>query len=97
MRRHGSKTISELRVISLLKLVTTHSSPLPNPKPQLNWLIALIGLTTLLVHASENRDAGPDLFSDVAEAVGIDFVHFNGMSGEYYFCEMMGPGGALFD
>ncbi len=97
MRRQGSKTISELRAISLLKLITTGNLSLPHPKLQLNWLIVVIGITTLSVHASENRDAGPDLFSDVAEAVGIDFVHFNGMSGEYYFCEMMGPGGALFD
>ena len=36
-------------------------------------------------------------FTDRAEAVGIDFVHFNGMSGEFYISEMMGAGGALFD
>ncbi len=34
---------------------------------------------------------------DVTEAVGLDFVHLNGMTGEYYFCEITGPGGALFD
>ena len=27
----------------------------------------------------------------------MDFVHFNGMSGELYFVEMVGHGGALFD
>ena len=36
-------------------------------------------------------------FTDRAEAVGIDFVHFNGMSGEFHISEMMGSGGALFD
>ena len=36
-------------------------------------------------------------FLDVTEAVGLDFTHFNGMSGEYYYSEMMGSGGALFD
>ena len=43
--------------------------------------------------------AGPEseVFTDVAAASGIDFVHFNGMSGEHYFAEMMGGGGALFD
>ena len=50
-----------------------------------------------MLQASGNRDVGTDLFSDVGRELGIDFVHFNGMSGEYYFCEMMGPGGALFD
>lgn len=31
------------------------------------------------------------------EAVGIDFVQFNGMSAEHYFCEMAGSGVAMFD
>jgi hypothetical protein len=38
-----------------------------------------------------------ELFVERAEAVGLDFVHFNGMSGEYYFCENVGPGAALLD
>ncbi|MEM7582945.1 MAG: CRTAC1 family protein [Acidobacteriota bacterium] len=40
---------------------------------------------------------GEALFEDVAKQVGIDFVHFNGMSGEFYFPEMTGQGGALLD
>ena len=36
-------------------------------------------------------------FTERAEAVGLDFVHFNGMSGEYYFEEMVGSGVALLD
>jgi hypothetical protein len=36
-------------------------------------------------------------FVDRAAAAGIDFVHFNGMSGRFYQPEMMGPGVALFD
>ena len=36
-------------------------------------------------------------FTDRAAAVGVDFVHFNGMSGEFYSAEIMGPGGALLD
>jgi hypothetical protein len=38
-----------------------------------------------------------ELFVDKAEELGIDFVHFNGMSGEYYFSEVVGSGGAMFD
>jgi hypothetical protein len=37
------------------------------------------------------------LFIERAEALGLDFVHFNGMAGKYYYPEMMGGGGALFD
>ena len=36
-------------------------------------------------------------FTDVAKSAGIDFVHFNGMSGSLYYPEIMGPGVALFD
>jgi enediyne biosynthesis protein E4 len=46
--------------------------------------------------------AGPDArdeewFVDRAAAAGIDFTHFNGMSGQFYQPEMMGPGVAMFD
>ncbi len=41
--------------------------------------------------------AGEAWFTDRAAAAGIDFVHFNGMSGEYYFNEVLGSGGALVD
>ena len=36
-------------------------------------------------------------FTDRAEAVGIDFVHVNGMSGEFYMSEILNPGAAMFD
>jgi len=38
-----------------------------------------------------------DWFVDRAAATGLDFVHFNGMSGALYYAEHMGPGVALFD
>jgi len=40
--------------------------------------------------------AGP-IFIDIAESSGLDFVHFNGMTGELFYNEMMGGGVALFD
>ncbi len=43
------------------------------------------------------RAAQAELFVDATAAAGLDFVHWNGMSGELYFCEMVGPGAALFD
>lgn len=36
-------------------------------------------------------------FTERAEETGLDFVHFNGMSGQFYQPEIMGPGVALFD
>ena len=53
-------------------------------------MIALLVLGTALAAAEAP-------FLDVTEATGLDFVHFNGMGGEYYFPEIMGSGGALLD
>ena len=36
-------------------------------------------------------------FTDRAEETGLDFVHFNGMSGKFYQPEIMAPGVAMFD
>jgi enediyne biosynthesis protein E4 len=36
-------------------------------------------------------------FSDVTAASGVSFTHVNGMSGEFYYPEIMPPGVALFD
>jgi hypothetical protein len=41
--------------------------------------------------------AGADWFVDRAVATGLDFTHFNGMSGAQYYAEHMGTGVALFD
>jgi len=38
-----------------------------------------------------------EIFSDRAAELGIDFVHFNGMTGRHYYPEMVGSGAALFD
>ena len=44
--------------------------------------------------ASENDDA---IFTDISRQSGLDFIHFNGMSGEFYFPEMTGQGCAFLD
>ena len=42
-------------------------------------------------------DIGPPLLVDATEALGLDFVHDPGASGELRFPEMMGAGVAIFD
>lgn len=37
------------------------------------------------------------IFVDVAPETGLDFRHWNGMTGEYFFIEMTGQGGAFLD
>ena len=49
--------------------------------------------SSLLIGAA----AAAEPFVEVGKASGIDFVHFNGMSGEMYFVEVVGSGAALFD
>ena len=36
-------------------------------------------------------------FVDRAHETGLDFVHVNGMSGKFYYAEIIAPGAALFD
>jgi hypothetical protein len=38
-----------------------------------------------------------DWFDEEARTAGLNFVHANGMSGRFYFHEMMGPGAAVLD
>ncbi|MGB5296808.1 MAG: CRTAC1 family protein [Thermoanaerobaculia bacterium] len=53
--------------------------------------LVAVTLMTLPVEAGEPR------FTEVSAEIGLDFVHFNGMSGELYFVEMMGQGLAVLD
>ncbi len=41
--------------------------------------------------------ASPAVFVDRAGEAGLDFVQFNGMSGEFFMAEVTGSGGALLD
>src|SRR2546425_4076196 len=47
--------------------------------------------------ASKSGAADVEWLTEQARASGLDFVHFNGMSGEFYYPEIMAPGVALFD
>lgn len=41
--------------------------------------------------------SGDEWFAERAKDTGLDFVHFNGMSGEVYYPEIMAPGVGLID
>ncbi len=58
------------------------------------------GAQTAAPSAAATSSASPapgEWFVDRARESGIDFVHFNGMSGKFYQPEIMAPGVALFD
>lgn len=41
--------------------------------------------------------AQTSVFKDVAQPAGLEFQHYNGMTGKFYLPEIMGSGAALFD
>jgi hypothetical protein len=54
---------------------------------------ALLMITTPTLAAA----ADATIFVDVTAEVGIEFVHFNGMTGKYFIPEVTGQGAALLD
>ncbi|MCP4661163.1 MAG: CRTAC1 family protein [bacterium] len=50
-----------------------------------------------LGEAAEGPAAAAAIFVDEAASSGLDFVHFNGMIGQFYYSEMMGSGVGLID
>jgi len=62
------------------------------------WLLLVALLLAAPLLAEEAEEAAPEpIFTEEAAAVGIDFVHWNGMTGRFYYPEVVGSGGALFD
>jgi len=69
------------------------------------WITAIILAAVLTLIGSQIQRSSPDnnsgrtqpVFSDRARELGIDFVHFNGMTGRHYYPEMVGSGAALLD
>jgi hypothetical protein len=58
-------------------------------------LLAACGPAAREQPSSAARSA--DWFSERAHDSGLDFIHFNGMSGEFYYPEIMAPGVGLID
>nr|VFK56875.1 MAG: Repeat domain-containing protein [Candidatus Kentron sp. TUN]VFK64289.1 MAG: Repeat domain-containing protein [Candidatus Kentron sp. TUN] len=81
------------RAIILLFLFFWIFSPVAAAKP-----IVPVSLSTDL-QASDLPWNGTQFatFSEISRESGLDFIHFSGISGEFYFSEILGSGGALFD
>ena len=59
------------------------------------WRLALVSL--FCACTPQDPPAPPVHFADAGAAAGIDFVHYNGFSGEYYYVETFGAGAAFLD
>ena len=66
------------------------------PRPVAVCALALALMAPAGCHSDAPARPEPP-FVERAAASGLRFVHFNGMTGEFYFAESVGPGGALFD
>jgi len=59
--------------------------------------LAVVGVAIAPAGVSGGRGADTVLFEDVSHTTGLDFWHFSGATGAYYFPEMAGSGAALLD
>ena len=73
-------------------MILTNRSPIP-----VALVTLLLAGSAVSFSAASKADAGGPAFVDQAEALGVDFHHFNGMSGRLYLPEIMGSGAALVD
>jgi hypothetical protein len=65
-----------------------------NPIPRRRALACAIFTATTVLLSAQSR---APRFEDVADAVGLRFVHVNGAAGEFWYPELIGAGAALFD
>ncbi len=59
--------------------------------------LLLLAAFCLSIHANAQSRASRAIFDEVAEKVGLNFRHYNGMTGKLFLPEIMGAGAALFD
>jgi len=81
---------ARLAFFAFLALASACGSKQPGPAGA-----ASLGTTVRGAGAPGLDDVG--WFTDRAKQSGLKFTHFNGMSGEFYYPEIMPPGVALFD
>jgi len=60
-------------------------------------MMVVLALVAAFAAAPGNPEDASPAFVEVAAESGIDFVHYNGMTGQLYTAEVVGAGVALFD
>src|SRR6202008_4775017 len=59
--------------------------------------IAIVLTVLLIAPFSVSGQQSLVIFKEVADQVGLNFQHYNGMTGKFYLPEITGSGAALFD
>jgi hypothetical protein len=65
----------------------------------LNHLLCTLSLALFACESGKTSSPAPlpTHFNDVTDSAGLDFRHFNGFSGDYFYVETVGSGVAFFD
>jgi len=77
----GRAALAGLALLGLLGCGGAEQASEPEPAPE----------------PAASIDSGTYPFREAARESGVDFTYYNGMTGAFYFCEIIGGGGALFD
>jgi len=64
---------------------------------RLSSFLLLAAFCLVSIHANGQSRPNRPIFDEVAEKVGLNFRHYNGMTGKLFLPEIMGAGAALFD
>jgi enediyne biosynthesis protein E4 len=62
-----------------------------------HFLLAVLCLSLICTPMNPQVRVNRSIFDDAAEKAGLNFRHYNGMTGKFFLPEIMGAGAALFD
>jgi hypothetical protein len=65
-------------------------------RESIRWITLILALSPCAATA-ETPSGTTGIFEDRAEKLGVDFVHFAGVSGQFYIVEISGPGCGTLD
>src|SRR5215467_12075116 len=66
-------------------------------RSEISTLVLLIAFCFPSINTNAQPRPGKAIFDEVAEKAGLNFRHYNGMTGKLFLPEIMGAGAALFD
>jgi hypothetical protein len=86
-----------LRCTAAIVSATGFQLQAPRRRPPRTLVAAAACLVWLAVAALAQAPGGREVFTDRAAESGVDFVHFNGMTGKFYTAEVTSGGCAVLD
>ncbi|MDA8017335.1 MAG: CRTAC1 family protein [Thermoanaerobaculia bacterium] len=94
---HSQTTLASWLHLLILALLMVLSSACGTPEPESTPDTADSAADADAADSRPACDFDTPAFLEAETSSGFDFVHFNGMTGRFFFHEMVGGGAALFD